>query len=476
MPMTIFSPPLLLPAQPQLACDTDCACAERPFTIHFRNAPVAAGLYAPVPGAFSCDLLGGFRAVMSPYTAHGPSVVNASGWERWRQYDQPQPLAGPFDAQLASELLIQPAGAPLQPVEPPADTLTVWLHVTNACNLDCPYCYVRKSSQSLTEEAGKAAIRAACRSAAEAGMRTLKLKYAGGEATLHFALIRTLHAYALQQTALHGLALRAVLLTNGTLLRPADAGWCRAEGVKIMVSLDGVGALHDQLRPWRKGGGSFAEIERTVDALLLPQGLHPDISMTVSGVNAQGAADVARWALVERGLPLSFNFYRATPLTAQRRELALEEAQIIQGLLAAYRVIEDHLPLTPFLDGLIDRGHLHAHSHTCGVGRSYLVVDHTGKINQCQMHLQEGRPLAADEDVLPLIAGGAIRNLPVDEKEGCRTCSFRYRCTGGCPLETLRATGRWDVQSPNCGIYQALWPAALRLEGLRLLKVNGFLH
>lgn len=476
MPTISFSPPLLLPAQPQLACDTDCACAERPFDLRFAGGPSTAGLHAQVGGVFACDLPHGFRAVMSPYAPYGPSVVNAAGWERWREYAQPQPLVNAFDAQLASELLIQPAGAPLQPGEPPTDTLTVWLHVTNACNLDCPYCYVRKSSQSLSEEAGKAAIRAACRTAAEAGMRTLKLKYAGGEATLRFALIRTLHGYALKQANLHGLALRAVLLTNATLLRPADAAWCRAEGVKIMVSLDGVGALHDHLRPWRKGGDSFAQVERTVDEVLLPQGLRPDISMTVSGVNAHGAADVARWALAARRLPLSFNFYRATPLAAQRSELVLEEAQIIKGLLAAYAVIEEYLPEPPFLDGLIDRGHLHAHSHACGVGSSYLVIDHTGKVNQCQMHLQDGRAFAADENVLPLIAGGTIRNLPVDQKEGCRACTFRYRCAGGCPLETLRATGRWDVQSPNCGIYQALWPAALRLEGLRLLKVHGYLH
>jgi len=43
-------------------------------------------------------------------------------------------------------------------------------------------------------------------------------------------------------------------------------------------------------------------------------------------------------------------------------------------------------------------------------------------------------------------------------------------CAGGCPLATYRATGRYDVKSPNCNIYRALFPEALRLEGLRLLK------
>jgi len=63
-----------------------------------------------------------------------------------------------------------------------------------------------------------------------------------------------------------------------------------------------------------------------------------------------------------------------------------------------------------------------------------------------------------------------VQNISVEEKEGCRQCPWRYWCAGGCPLETFRITGRYDVKSPNCNIYRALFPEALRLEGLRLLK------
>jgi hypothetical protein len=38
------------------------------------------------------------------------------------------------------------------------------------------------------------------------------------------------------------------------------------------------------------------------------------------------------------------------------------------------------------------------------------------------------------------------------------------------PVATFRATGRYDIKSPNCRIYKAIHPEALRLEGLRLLK------
>ena len=66
----------------------------------------------------------------------------------------------------------------------------------------------------------------------------------------------------------------------------------------------------------------------------------------------------------------------------------------------------------------------------------------------------------------------ALLNLPVEQKVHCSRCVFRSYCAGGCPLEAYRYSGRWDAPSPNCAIYQALIPAALRLEGLRLLRQN----
>jgi uncharacterized protein len=80
---------------------------------------------------------------------------------------------------------------------------------------------------------------------------------------------------------------------------------------------------------------------------------------------------------------------------------------------------------------------------------------------------------ARDTDLIQVVAAGPIHNVGVDAKEGCKDCAWRYCCAGGCPLVTLRATGRTDIRSPNCTIYKTLMPTALRLEGLRLLKIAG---
>jgi uncharacterized protein len=324
----------------------------------------------------------------------------------------------------------------------------------------------------MTEEVGLKAIEAVFWTVENNGFRAVKLKYAGGEAALHFKLVQRLHQYAQELAVDKGLELRAVVLSNGTVWTPAMAKWLVDSKVKLMISLDGVGAAHDGQRPTRGGRSTFARIEQTVDHILLPAGVRPDISITVTARNASATAEAVAWA-IERDLPFSLNFYRENLLSARYENLKLEENQIIGGIRQAYHVVEKHLPTRPFLGGLLDRVQIEAHTHTCGVGQSYLVFTHTGQVTQCQMHLGAGKPIADAEDVLKIVAHGTIPTINVDDKVGCRECVWRYRCTGGCPLETYRVTGRFDVQSPHCNIYTTLFPEALRLEGLRLMKVEG---
>jgi len=454
----------------QVDVNNDCRGSEGAFNLELPEGSA----FLQIHDAHIAELPLGFRLAFSPFAPAGPSVLSPAAWERWQSFASPQLLVESVDFALAEQALIHPYGAVPKPTTTQPETLTAWLHITNACNLDCPYCYVRKSSARMNETTGRQAIESVFWSAQKNGFRRVKLKYAGGEATLHFSLVRRLHAHACKLAAEMGLGLNEVVLSNGVHIRPEDADWLVAEGIKLMISVDGVSELHDQLRFQKNGEGSFDRVAHTMDQVLLPRGLRPDVTMTVTRLNASGVADVARWALIERGLPTSFNLYRQNILSASRTDLALEETSIIDGMLAAYAVIEAQLPLQPFFNGLLDRVQAEAHSHTCGVGQSYVVITHTGKLAQCQMHLDSPVSSVLPDDLLPLVADGPLRNMSVDDKYGCRDCEFRYRCSGGCPLETFRATGRWDVQSPNCHIYKTLLPAALRLEGLRLLKAHGY--
>lgn len=148
---------------------------------------------------------------------------------------------------------------------------------------------------------------------------------------------------------------------------------------------------------------------------------------------------------------------------------------MISGMRAAFASIEHQLPKRRIVDGLIDKGSMSAPSqHTCGVGRDYIVINQRGQVAKCQADMAGVVTTIQADDVLHEIRSSrtGIQAVAVDHKEGCRTCTWRYWCRGGCPLATYRATGRNDLRSPNCGIYKALFPEAVRLEAMRLLTYD----
>jgi uncharacterized protein len=372
--------------------------------------------------------------------------------------------------------MIYPAGQSVHPAIHDGDlsqsgVLTAWLHVTNACNLRCPYCYVNKSAEGMDETVGLAAVEAVIRSAAVHGFPAVKLKYAGGEASLNHRLLVRLHAHASRLATGHGLQLYATLLSNGVALPSTLIETLKAERIRVMISLDGVGSHHDAQRRFANGRPSFHLVERTI-AQLREQGHAPHLSVTITRRNASGVADVVRYAL-ERDLTFSFNFFRDNDCAANFPDLRYEEQAMISALLEAFTVIEEYLPRWSVLGSILDRGQLvRPRQRSCGVGQDYVVIDQRGRVAKCHMEIERTLGDVLSDDPLQLVRQDRTTalNLLVDEKEGCRDCTWRYWCSGGCTIATFRATGRYDVKSPNCNIYKAIYPQALRLEGLRLLK------
>ena len=217
---------------------------------------------------------------------------------------------------------------------------------------------------------GRAAIDATIRSALAHDYPAIKLKYAGGEPLLRFPLALELHRYAQAQTERHGLALDGIILSNGTLLTDEMVAQMQAAGLRLMISLDGLGEMHDCQRHYADGRGSFKEVSRAIDRVLAG-GLVPDISITVSGRNAAGLPETVAWVL-DRNLPFSLNFYRENAHSAAQRDLQWEEERLIEGMLEAYNVIEHDLPERSLLASLLDRANLAApHLRTCSAGQGY---------------------------------------------------------------------------------------------------------
>lgn len=355
---------------------------------------------------------------------------------------------------------------------PPAhNTLVAWLHITNACNLRCQYCYVPKSPERMSEDTSLRAVDAIFRSARQDGYESVRIKYAGGEASLEMRRVLAVHDYAAQQARDYQIQLYGLLLSNGVALSGHAIEQLKLRNIAITISLDGIAATHDLQRPMTSGRGSFAAVDRSIQRLLARQ-LVPAIAITVTRRNLAGLPELLAYIL-QKDLPFTLNFYRDNEHAQDREQLLLQEQEMIEALRAAFRVIERSLPRRSLLGTLLDRTSAQGpHTQTCGVGQNYLVIDQHGGIARCHAAQQHQVTTIAAPHPLRVIQRSqqGPRHVPVEHKQGCRTCSWRFWCTGGCPLLTWQVTGRYDVQSPYCHIYQALFPDMLRLEALRLLQ------
>jgi len=373
--------------------------------------------------------------------------------------------------QLIDLGLVTPPGYQPQPIHLQPNTLTAWLHLTNACNLRCTYCYLHKSAESMTENIGRQAVDAVFKTASQQGFTSIKLKYAGGEPTLRFELLKALHQQARALAAQMRLGIQEVVLSNGVSLTRSMLDYLRIENICLAISLDGIGAAHDVQRPSINGHGSFTRVASTIDQAMAA-GLSPHLSITVMPHNADHLPEAVAFVL-DRDLSFNLNFARDCEAALHSIDPRNDQDRLIAGLKAALTIIEQRLPRRRLIDGLIDRSTFHApHEYPCGVGRSYVVIDQRGRVARCQMDL--ARPLTdvtAPDMLLDLQAQSFdFQNVPVTIKKGCADCTWRYWCAGGCPRLTFHVTGRTDTRSPYCEVYQAIYPDLLRLEGLRLLK------
>jgi len=458
----------------------DCACAvsgERSTRRQLSELPTVELVRAAEVLQIALD--DEYRVLFNPAGNGGVVVVNRPAHGIFESFGTPRTAADAVtDARgrgivtrLLEQGVIHERDHPPVPQFQDSTELTAWLHVTNACNLRCPYCYVHKSQEHMGDEVGREAVDALVRSARANGFRSLRLKYAGGEASLNSAVLLALHDYAAQQAASSGIELSAVLLSNGVAISERLAGELRQRDIRVMISLDGIGAAHDAQRPTVNGRPSSPMVSRTIDRLVRC-GLRPHLSITITNRNLAAVAEVVRFAL-ERDLTFSLNFFRDNDCAASFADLQYQEREMITGVLDAFAVIGELLPSWSVLGAVLDRGQLlQPRRRSCGVGDDYVVIDQHGQVAKCHMEL--GATLGDVRTMDPVQAirrdTSGVRNLLADQKDGCRTCSWRNWCSGGCSVATFRATGRFDVRSPNCNIYRAIYPEALKLEGRRLLK------
>lgn len=331
-------------------------------------------------------------------------------------------------------------------MSPPVRALS--LAVAQKCNLGCTYCYAQQGefggpAKSMEIETALAAVDLLLRDAAPG--EKVNLSFLGGEPLVARAVLRAATERAAESAAHRRIPITFSITTNGTLIEESDADFFERHGFAVTVSLDGKREVHDRLRPYKGGRGSFDTVMARVAPLLARQR-----RMQVSARVTVTPSNLALRETLDELVRLGFHSVGFSPMLsspAGQDEMSLPDLEILLdqmvgcGLEFERRLLAgERYPFANLVNALRE---IHKGTHRpypCGAGAGYLGVSADGDLFACH------RFVGDEEGALGSLEAGVDRERQtrwlagrhVHRQEPCRGCWARYLCGGGCHHEVIR--------------------------------------
>ncbi len=331
--------------------------------------------------------------------------------------------------------------------------MTIWLHVTNACNLKCGYCSLESDPKADRARDLTVEEIAGLYDRLPAGPR-YKTVISGGEPFVRKDILEILKA-----SKEHGLT---YLTTNGIVPERGVLEESLDYLDEIQVSVDGPDAsVHDLLR----GKGSFDKTLSTLNVIKESGFKDFWIATTATRHNVDHLKEMVRFAysLEAKGLYIG----RLMPCGRGREFEAMapsdeEIDEALEKVWFAYAMLMDFhknrkgfdFALTVARDK-ITRTVFGQKFHTCGLGGCGVIsVAHSGNVYPCSLlHVEELKLGNVREEPFHAILERSrltYRQRTVDASPQCMDCSVRYMCGGGCPALAYHLHGDMERQNTEC--------------------------
>ncbi len=337
----------------------------------------------------------------------------------------------------------------------------VW-EITRRCNLRCIHCENRSGPLSAGELADGRLLEVA-EELADLGCHEAVVT--GGEPLLRPAWKGVCRALSQR-------GINVSLVTNGTLLDQATLGEARSVGVGVVgISIDGLQATHDRIRPREAPGRS--PWEQTVDALTRCAKAVPVVAMTqVNRLNLDELADlghllaelgVQRWQ-VQLAIPMGRVRDLPGPFAIEPEHLeqlvAFLKQAVLDRTLPRIDVSDTIGYFTP--EDALFRGRRRADGSPlpglwlgCTAGLAAVAITYDGRVRGCSMMPPELDAGDLHEESLTTIWNDARRFAyttefhPSQLRGACARCEVAGLCRGGCTTMAYWSTGT-ITENPYC--------------------------
>jgi uncharacterized protein len=327
-----------------------------------------------------------------------------------------------------------------QPTVPPS---TLCLNVAQDCDLKCEYCFADegtygKGSKRMSFRVAKKAIDFLV--AKSKNKHNLTICFFGGEPLLNFQVIKKVVDYTQRIRKEKNKQFRFNITTNGTKLTEKIRKFLAKHNINIIFSIDGPKDIHDKMRRFRNGKGSYDEVSKNL-LKLIDDANHLGLNFSIRSTFTRWNFDIHR--IATHLVNLGCKDISIEPAITKHKNLEIRKSDL-QALK------EEYMKFAKIYIDEIKNGNYYSFFHfrhvmdqttvatryfnQCGAGNGYLAISSDGEIFPCH------RFVGNDDFLMGNIFDGKIdkslndkfRNAHVNKKKKCLKCWARYICGGGC--------------------------------------------
>ena len=349
------------------------------------------------------------------------------------------------------------------------------LHIAHDCNLACKYCFAEEGEYHgrralMDYETGKQALDFLIANSGK--RRNLEVDFFGGEPLMNFDVVKQLVAYGREQEKIHDKHFRFTLTTNGVLLDDDVMEFANKEMDNVVLSIDGRKEVHDNMRPFRKGAGSYDLIVPKFQKMAESRNqeryyvrgtfthFNPDFSKDVLHLADLGfkqisvepvvAQDTDAYALREEDLPTLFEEYDNLAAEMVRRKKEGDDFNFFHFMID----LEGGPCVAKRLSG-------------CGSGTEYLAVTPWGDLYPYHQFVGNEKFLMGNvwDGVTATELCDEFKCCNVYAKEKCKNCFAKFYCSGGCAANSYNFHGKiTDAYDLGCALQKKRVECAIMIK------------
>ncbi len=349
------------------------------------------------------------------------------------------------------------------------------LHIAHDCNLACKYCFAEEGEYHgrralMSFEVGKKALDFLVRNS---GNRVnLEVDFFGGEPLMNWQVVKDLVAYGRSLEEPYHKKFRFTLTTNGILLNDEVLEFVNKEMANVVLSIDGRKEVHDLMRPFRGGQGSY---DRIVPKFQRVAESRDQMNYYVRGTFTRNNLDFSRDVL--HLADLGFKQISVEPVVAAPEDDYALREEDIAGLCEEYDRLAAELlnrkkqgkgvNFFHFMIDLEGGPCVAKRLSGCGSGTEYLAVTPWGDLYPCHQFVGKEEFLMGnvDEGITRTDIRDEFKTCNVYAKDKCKSCFAKFYCSGGCAANSYNFKGQInDVYDLGCELQRKRIECAIMIK------------